>query len=280
MATAINDIDTLIKELDKKYLHSTDKTNYGQLLRGVASRTKVHDVIKDIVTIASETAKSPYFMSEYKQLLYGYMNECIANVYENGGRTTLEGFCEAWINIREHENKNTIRERIEQIAKSRGLDIEKTKKDIHKTFHEFEHNYKMLKQFSYGSNGYNQYLPLSKNGAALLLNYKFDPYGLPYGLGWSSNIFTEVEREQRKARGVVSQEKHLNERRAYWKRVAEEEGKAPRFEAKKVKDPNSLSTGQIIAIIIGGLLVGAAFASPLGPWLFVFLLMFYLLGKF
>ena len=280
MATAINDIETLIKELDKKYLYSTDKTNYGQLLRGVASRTKVHDIIKDIVTIAYETAKAPYFMSECKQLLYGYMNECIAVLYEKGGRTSLDAFCEAWINIRENENKNTVRERIEQIAKSRGLEVDITKKNIHKTFHEFEHNYKMLKQFSYGSNGYNQYLPLSKNGAALLLEYKFDPYGLPYGLGWSSNIFTEVEREQRKARGVVSQEKYLNERRSYWRKVAEEEGKAPGFEAKKVKDPNSLSTGQIIALIIGGLLVGAAFASPLGPWLFVFLLMFYLLGKF
>lgn len=206
MATTINNIDTLKKELDKKYPYSTDKTNYGQLLSGVASRTKVHDVIKDIVTIACETAKTPYFMSECKQLLYGYMNECIANLYEKGGRTSLDGFCEAWINIRAHENKNTIRERIEEIAKSRGLDVEKTKNDIQKTFEEFEYNYKQLNQFTYKSNGYNQYLPLSKKGASLLLKYKFDPYGLPYKLGWS-NIFTEVEKDEREKEAKEAEEK-------------------------------------------------------------------------
>ena len=270
MATAINDIETLIKELDKKYLYSTDKTNYGQILRGVASRTEVHDVIKDIATIAYETAKSPYFMSECKQLLYGYMNECIANVYENGGRTTLDAFCEAWINIRTHENKKTIRERIEQIAISRGLDIEKTQKDIHKTFHEFEHNYKMLKQFSYGSNGYNQYLPLSKNGAALLLKYKFDPYGLPYGLGWGSNIFTEVEREQRKARDIDSQDKYLNERRAYWSKLSAKE-KDEEEKKKKKKSTKETITIVIPGIIFLGILI-AIDASGLENWFIAFLL--------
>ena len=160
MAISINDIETLIQELDKKYPYSTDKTNYGQILSGVAGRVKVHDIIQDVVTIAGGISKPPYNRVESKQFLYGYMNELIANLYEQKKDSSIDSFCEAWINIRTHENKKAMRERIEQIAKSRGLEVDKTIKDIHKTFHEFEHNYKMLNQFSYGSNGYNQYLPL------------------------------------------------------------------------------------------------------------------------
>ena len=135
------------------------------------------------------------------------------------------------------------------------MEINKTIKDIHKTFHDFEHNYKMLKQSSYETNGYNQYLPLSKNGAALLLKYKFNPYGLPYGLGFSSNIFTEVEKEQSKTIG--NQERYLNERREYWRIIREEEA-ASRVETKKQqqKDPNSLTALQIILMIIVGGLIG------------------------
>lgn len=270
MTAPINDIETLKKELDKKYLHSTDSINYGQILSGVASRIKVHDIIKDIVTITSGTSKAPYFMSEYKQFLYGYMNECIADLYEKSGETSMDSFCEAWINIRAHENKKSTRERIEQIAKSRGLEVDKTIKDIHKTFHEFEHNYKTLKQFSYGTNGYNQYLPLSKNGAATLLKYKFDPYGLPYGLGWGSNIFTEVEKEQKTNKRT--QDSHLSN----WRQIKKGES-VQNIGKKKEKDPNSLTTGQIIALVIGGLLIGAIAASPLGPWVMVFVLMYCLL---
>lgn len=143
--------------------------------------------------------------------------------------------------------------------------------DIHKTFHEFEHNYKTLKQFSYGTNGYNQFLPLSKNGAAALLKYKFDPYGLPYGLGWGSNIFTEVEKEQKTNKRT--QDSHLSN----WRQIKKGES-VQNIGKKKEKDPNSLTTGQIIALVIGGLLIGAIVASPLGPWVMVFVLMYCLLA--
>ncbi|MBR1463404.1 MAG: hypothetical protein IJ604_08565 [Prevotella sp.] len=229
---ANDDIKALTKDLDDKYPYSTDKSNYGQILSGVASRVKVHDIIQDIVTIAGGISKPPYNKSESKQFLYGYMNELIANLYEQRKDSSLDSFCEAWINIRENENRNTIRGRIEQIANSRGLEVDKTINDITKTFNEFEHNYKMLKQFSYGSNGYNQYLPLSKKGAALLLNYKFDPCGLPYGLGWSSNIFTEVEREKKR------------------KKKEEEEKKRKEDEFKKERKKTYITTGIGVVVVL------------------------------
>ena len=256
MATPINDVNTLIERIDTKYPFSSDSTNYGQILRGVANKALIHDIIKDIVTTIDGLSKQPYSMTDCKKFLYGYMNECIANLYERRGETTMDCFCEAWINIRTHENKKATRERIEQIAKSRGLEIDKTIKDIHKTFHEFEHNYKMLKQFNYGTNGYNQYLPPSKNGAALLLKYRFDPYGLPYGLGFCSNIFTEVEREQRKTKEAETHDDYLNKRRAYWKQLKNEEEDEKEKRKLKVKDPNSLTALQVILMIIVGGLFG------------------------
>ena len=41
MAMPINDIDTLIKRIDTKYPFSSDSTNYGQKLRGIASKALI-----------------------------------------------------------------------------------------------------------------------------------------------------------------------------------------------------------------------------------------------
>ena len=41
MAMPINDIDTLIKRIDAKYPFSSDGANYGQILRGVASKVLI-----------------------------------------------------------------------------------------------------------------------------------------------------------------------------------------------------------------------------------------------
>ena len=40
------------------------------MLSGVTSKTKVHDIIKDIVTVVDGTSKAPYFIPENKQFLY------------------------------------------------------------------------------------------------------------------------------------------------------------------------------------------------------------------
>lgn len=246
MATSINDIENLAKELDNKYPFSRYSTNYGQILREVASRTKVHDIIADISEIVFGISREPYYMSRYKPFLYGYMNELIGNLYEQRGKISMDSFCEAWINIREHENRKLIRERIEQIAVGRGLEVEKTKNDIQRTFEEFENNYKKLKQFTYNSNGYNQYLPLTKKGASLLLEYKFDPYGLPYGLGWSSNIFTEIESEKRKK---------------------EEEAKKQKEEERKRKSESKINTiATVVSVIIVLGVMIAIMAAGMENW--------------
>lgn len=58
-------------------------------------------------------------------------------------------------------------------------------------------------------------------------------------------------------------ERFLNERRQYWRQIVKEEGRAPRLDVKNgdaksenTKDPNSLSTLQIILMIIVGGLFG------------------------
>lgn len=61
MTAPINVIKTLKKELDKKYLHSTDSINYGQILSGVANRTKVHDISRILLQLCQEHLKPPTF---------------------------------------------------------------------------------------------------------------------------------------------------------------------------------------------------------------------------
>lgn len=198
MATPINDIDALIERIDTKYPFSSDSTNYGQILRGVASKTLIHDIIKDVVTTIDGISKQPYSMSDCKKFLYGYMNECIAKNFEKTGKPKIESFCEAYINIREHDNAKTVKDRIVQAAIKMELDVEQTKNKIDKTFVEFEGYFRKLLQYPYKSNGYNQYRPLCKTAAAVLQKYKYDPYGLSYDLEYGHNIFTEVSQEQEK----------------------------------------------------------------------------------
>jgi hypothetical protein len=198
MATPTTDINTFVARIDAKYPFSSDRTHYGTMLRGVASKTVVHDIIKDIVTTIDGISKEPYGMSDGKKFLYGYMNECIAKNFEEAGKPKIECFSEAYINIREHENAKVTKDRIVQAATKMGLDVEQTKNKIDQTFDEFEKNFRKLSQYPYNSNGYNQYLPLCKEAAAVLLRFRYDPYGLPYGIRFGYNLFTEVKKEQEK----------------------------------------------------------------------------------
>lgn len=211
MDIPINDIDTLIKEIERKYPYSTDSRNFAEYIRGVSSKMSVHDIISTIVTVIDGISKYPYLMSECKSLLYGYMNERLLKWYEDNESLKIESFCEAYINIRDHENKESIKEKIVKIAESRGLIVDNSKVAMKAALNEFNHNYSMLKGFSYKSNGYNQYLPLAKAGAAKLLDYRFDACGLPYSLGSFSNIFKEV-RDDRKREKEKEEEKRRQEK--------------------------------------------------------------------
>ena len=68
----------------------------------------------------------------------------------------------------------------------------------------------MLNRLPYNSNGYNQQLVLCKKYAVDLLNYKFYSYGIPYKLGWCSNIFTEVKKELEARKNIDNQPKKKN----------------------------------------------------------------------
>ena len=242
MAMPINDIDTLIKRIDAKYPFSSDSTNYGQILRGIASKALIHDIIKDIVTTIDGISKQPYSMSDCKKFLYGYMNECIAKNFEEMEKPKIESFSEAYINIREHENAKAIKNRIIKTATNRELDVEQTKTIIDQTFDEFEEYFRKLLQYPYNSNGYNQYLPLCKTAADKLLKYKYDPYGMPYDLRYGHNIFTEVRQEQEK-RLIEKRRKEREQRRK------EEEDRQKEIQFKKEQRAN------MITIIIGIILV-------------------------
>ena len=218
MATPTTDINTFVARIDAKYPFSSDRTHYGTMLRGVASKTVVHDIIKDIVTTIDGISKEPYGMSDGKKFLYGYMNECIAKNFEEAGKPKIECFSEAYINIREHENAKVTKDRIVQAATKMGLDVEQTKNKIDQTFDEFEKNFRKLSQYPYNSNGYNQYFPLCKEAAAVLLRFKYDPYGLPYDIRFGYNLFTEVKKEQEKkqlekVREEREQRRKLDEKR-------------------------------------------------------------------
>ena len=114
------------------------------MLSGVGNRTEVEDIVGDISTIVFGISREPYYMSEYKDVLYAYMNTCILNNYEFNEDSTLERFCEAYINIRKYENFEEKRWRIVQIAKNRGLSVENSANDIRKKLDEFDKNYNML----------------------------------------------------------------------------------------------------------------------------------------
>ncbi len=238
------EIENIINKINSKYPFSTDKTNYGEILYGVAYRTDVHDIIKDLITVIDGIAKFPYNMSEHRDYLYGYMNTCILNNYEFNEASTLESFCKSYINIRAHKNSDVTRERIVQIATNRGLSVENAANDIRYELDEFEKSYKLLKQFTYNSNGYNQQLVLCKKCAIALLNYKFDPYGLPYGFGFYSNIFTEVKKD-----------------------LASKQNTDNKPDGEKSVDSNILIT--ILSIIICGAVI--VFIIWSGPLFFLFL---------
>lgn len=256
MATPINDIDTLIERIETKYPFSSDSTNYGAMLRGVVSKTIVHDIIKDIVAAIDGISKSPYNMSDCKKFLYGYMNECIAKNFEKAEKPKIESFCEAYINIREHENAKVIKERIVKAAVNMELDVEQTRTQIDQTFDEFERNFKKVLQYPYNSNGYNQYLPLCKTIAAVLLKYKYDPYGLPYDLRYGHNIFTEVKQEQEK-KLIGKRRKEREQRRK------EEEDRQKEIQFKK--EQRSTRTKIIIGItVFVGVIALAIWLGSLG----------------
>lgn len=205
-----NKIEDIIKKINARYPYSTDRRNYGDMLSGVGNRTEVKDIVGDISTIVFGISREPYYMSEYKDVLYAYMNTCILNNYEFNEDSTLERFCEAYINIRKYENFEEKRWRIVQIAKNRGLSVENSANDIRKKLDEFDKNYNMLNRLPYNSNGYNQQLVLCKKYAVDLLNYKFYSYGIPYKLGWCGNIFTEVEKELEARKNIDNQPKKKN----------------------------------------------------------------------
>ena len=195
MDKKIDDIQTLINEIEKKYPYSTDATDYGRILRDVRSKSDIHNIISDIVRVDSVISKSPYYLS-CQDLLYGYLNQCILNIYKESNSNSLDVFCEAYINIRAHEKALLIKETIIQIAKSRGLEVEGTTLVMNNALEEFNQNFSKLKQYQYNTNGYNQYLASSKKWAAVLINYKFDACGLHYGINsLGSNLFLDVERE-------------------------------------------------------------------------------------
>ena len=139
-----NKIEDIIKKINARYPYSTDRRNYGDMLSGVGNRTEVEDIVGDISTIVFGISREPYYMSEYKDVLYAYMNTCILNNYEFNEDSTLERFCEAYINIRKYENFEEKRWRIVQIAKNRGLSVENSANDIRKKLDEFDKNYNML----------------------------------------------------------------------------------------------------------------------------------------
>ena len=216
MTAPINDIKTLIKVLENSFLHSTDNINYGDILKKVESRNSVRYIVGDIVSVKRGMSKPPYCLNNSlsccDSLLDGYMNECIAKCFENSEETTEKCFAEAYVNIREHENQNTIREKIVEIANKHGLDVKVTAGSIEWKLTEFKHDFNVFKQFEYGTNGYNKFLPICKSEAAELLNIGYYPFDFPNVRG-ICNVFSEVRSDQEKKRQEEEKiKKELNKR--------------------------------------------------------------------
>ena len=85
-----NKIEDIIKKINARYPYSTDRRNYGDMLSGVGNRAEVEDIVGDISTIVFGISREPYYMSEYKDVLYAYMNTCILNNYEFNEDSTLD----------------------------------------------------------------------------------------------------------------------------------------------------------------------------------------------
>ena len=130
-----------------------------------------------------------------------------------------------------------------------------------------------------------------RNGKWVSGGYVKGHYSSRSGYGSSLYSTNTTPLNNKKEEYHESEDTYLNERRAYWKRVREEEGPAPRI---KIKDQNKASNNEttkiiiislIVVVIIVGLFiyidssVGGSGDGTVGNWFIAILVILALLKK-
>jgi len=164
----IKTISQLIKHLDEKYLMSRDSTNYSEKLKSMREMQSAISIVEECDRIKDEIKKEPYCFNDIN-LLWIYLNDCIYECYKRNEDSSLVAFSDAYINVRNAPNAESVKQNLIETATSRGIDVGGMAQKIDHALADFFKYKEEIENYPSNSNGYNQILPKLKEATVFLI---------------------------------------------------------------------------------------------------------------
>lgn len=187
----IKSIEQLIKYLNEQYPYSKDSTNYGEELASMKEMKNVPSMVKKCKRIKYAIRWEPYYFRN-EDMLWTYLNKCIVKCCERSNNISRKFFSNAYINVRDVGNADKVKQKLIEIATSRGLDVSESCRKIDEVWGNYFHYKKEISKYSWDSNGYNQILPKIKAVGAWLTDNNYVPNVDCWALLSSESIETTV----------------------------------------------------------------------------------------